>query len=145
MNFILSDVRLKHLIACNNAKVKVKDFSGCVTGVIITAFVHHILDLAAFLWCTHRKFILSCYIRRLFLCGIGMWEIWVVFGMRDVNVTVTSSFVSRRFLHCILSFKNRIFLFRLWFFAIIPKPYSHVKGVFKTVRISQIHKLRKVV
>ena len=65
------NIRLKYLIACNNANVKLKDFSGCVTGVIITAFVHHILDLAAFLWCTHRKFILSCYIRRLFLCGIG--------------------------------------------------------------------------
>ena len=63
--------RFKHLIACNNAKVKVKDFSGCVTGVIITTYT--ILDLAA----------LMMYISQIYtfmLYTSSMWEIWVVLG-----------------------------------------------------------------
>ena len=57
------------------------------------------------------------YTFMLYTSSLLMWYRYVGdmggFGMRDVNVTVTSSFVRRRFLHRILSFKNRIFLLSL--------------------------------
>ena len=99
---------LKHLIACNNAKHKVKDFSGCVTGVIITRYT--ILDLAALMMYITCKFILSCYIRRLYvgdMGGFGMLALQLPISCMPVFYTIYSLLQEKEF-------------FSLSFFAIIP-------------------------
>ena len=60
------NIRLKYLIACNNANVKLKDFSGCVTGVIITTYT--ILDLAALM-----MYISQIYTFMLYTSSLLMW------------------------------------------------------------------------
>ena len=66
------------LIACNNAKGEVKDFSGCVTGVIITMYT--ILDLMASARELQQPmmYISNLYFYATYIVFIMMWEIWVV-------------------------------------------------------------------